>query len=123
MAKKKIYAVKKGKITGIFNTWDECKASIDGYSGAEYKGFFTQKEAEEYLTGKEEVPGTEDAEAGKSEIDQLIAYVDGSYDEEIGRYAFGCIIITPNGEIIRESGNGDKPDSLALRNVGSYVRR
>lgn len=67
------------------------------------------------------MPGTEDAEAGKLEIDQLIAYVDGSYDEEIGRYAFGCIIITPNGEIIRESGNGDKPDSLALRNVAGEM--
>lgn len=48
---------------------------------------------------------------------QIIAYIDGSFDEKIGKYAFGCIIITPNGEVIRESGNGDNPDSIALRNV------
>ena len=42
---------------------------------------------------------------------------DGSFDSDIGKYAFGCIIITPNGEIVRESGNGDNPDSIALRNV------
>ena len=37
MASKKIYAVKKGKITGVFETWEECKASVEGYPGAEYK--------------------------------------------------------------------------------------
>ena len=37
MAKKKVYAVRKGKATGIFYTWDECKAAVDGFSGAVYK--------------------------------------------------------------------------------------
>ena len=32
----KIYAVRKGKIPGLYNTWDECKAQVDGFSGAEY---------------------------------------------------------------------------------------
>ena len=32
----KYYAVKKGLKTGIFRTWDECKASVNGYSGAVY---------------------------------------------------------------------------------------
>ena len=39
MAAKKYYAVKKGKTTGIFQTWEECRASVEGFSGAEYKGF------------------------------------------------------------------------------------
>ena len=38
MAKKKIYAVRKGHKTGLFYTWDECKKAVYGYSGAEYKG-------------------------------------------------------------------------------------
>ena len=45
MAKKKYYAVKKGKRTGIFQSWEECKASVDGYPGAEYRGFATKAEA------------------------------------------------------------------------------
>ena len=49
MAKKKVYAVKKGIVTGIFYNWDDCKASVDGYPGAEYKGFATEEEAKEYL--------------------------------------------------------------------------
>ena len=38
MAKKKVYAVKKGKQTGLFYSWNECKESVSGYPGAEYKG-------------------------------------------------------------------------------------
>ncbi len=116
MAGKKVYAVKKGKITGVFKSWDECRASVDGYPGAEYKGFPTEKEAREYLSGiKEEVADAFSEEKG--EPGQLIAYVDGSFDAEIGKYAFGCVMIRPDGEIVRESGNGNNPESVALRNV------
>ncbi|GKX30968.1 hypothetical protein SH1V18_34480 [Vallitalea longa] len=31
---KKHYAVKVGKVTGIYSTWDECKAQVEGVSGA-----------------------------------------------------------------------------------------
>ena len=49
MAKKKVYAVRKGKKTGLFYTWDECKDAVSGYSGAEYKGFASEDEARDYL--------------------------------------------------------------------------
>ncbi|MDA9312865.1 ribonuclease H family protein [Vicingaceae bacterium] len=39
MSKKKFYVVWKGKKKGVFSTWDECKKSIDGFKGAEYKAF------------------------------------------------------------------------------------
>ena len=48
MAKKKVYAVKKGKQTGLFYSWNECKESVSGYPGAEYKGFETEEEAKNY---------------------------------------------------------------------------
>ncbi len=111
MAKKKYYAVKKGKSTGIFQTWEECKASVDGYPGAEYRGFATKGEAQTYL-------GCADGEDGIRFLPgQVVAYVDGSFDEKIGKYAFGCVILTPEGEIIRRFGNGNNPQSMALRNV------
>ena len=31
---KKVYAVKKGITTGIFNTWNECKRQVHGFPGA-----------------------------------------------------------------------------------------
>lgn len=111
MAKKKIYAVRKGKITGIFYSWDECSASVNGYPGAEYKSFTTKEEANSYLENS----------APSSTESTLTAYVDGSFDPSIGKYAFGCILLTPDGEIIRESGNGQDPESLAIRNVAGEM--
>ena len=46
----KFYAVRKGKKTGIYTTWDECKEQVDGYPKAEYKGFKTKEEAENYMS-------------------------------------------------------------------------
>ena len=48
MAKKskpKLYVVGRGRKTGIFLTWDETKAQVDGYAGARYKSFTTLAEA------------------------------------------------------------------------------
>ena len=45
----KFYAVKKGKKTGIFSTWDECKEQVTGFKGAVYKSFKTLSEAEAFL--------------------------------------------------------------------------
>ena len=49
MAKKKYYAVKKGKTPGIYLTWNDCKAQTDGYSGAIYKSFQSAEEAENFV--------------------------------------------------------------------------
>ena len=126
MAKKKIYAVRKGKTTGIFYSWDECSASVNGYPGAEYKSFTTKEEANSYLGNSFAVQIEEEKKDQKNTAldgteSTLTAYVDGSFDPSIGKYAFGCILLTPDGEIIRESGNGQDPESLAIRNVAGEM--
>lgn len=147
MAGKKYYAVKKGKTTGIFRTWEECRACVEGCSGAEYKGFARLQEAEEYLgLGRQPSPeggavgketdgaprpagGPQTGNAGRGEqgsvrdgdeipaVGTLLAYVDGSYDNSLKKYAFGCVFILPDGRIFAEYGNGDNPQSLQHRNV------
>ena len=119
MAKKKVYAVRKGKKTGLFYSWIECEAAVSGYAKAEYKGFATEEEANAYLGVKQEIAGNYNTD--EITDNKLLAYVDGSFDETLGRYAFGCIIITPNGETIKEFGNGDNPESLAIRNVAGEM--
>lgn len=47
----KVYAVRSGKQTGIFNTWEECQSVTKGYSGAEYKSFKSMADAEQYMRG------------------------------------------------------------------------
>ena len=113
MASKKFYAVKKGKVTGLFRTWDECKASVDGYPGAEYKGFTSEQEAREYL-------GMESRKEDREDLPRpgcLLAYVDGSYEHSLKKYAFGCVFILPNGKIYTQYGNGDNEKYLQHRNV------
>ena len=46
---KKYYAVKVGEKTGIYETWEECKANVDGYPGALYKSFKNISDAYAYL--------------------------------------------------------------------------
>ena len=142
MAAKKYYAVKKGKITGVFNSWADCKDSVDGYPCAEFKGFTSLEETKAYLGelfclrfGEETVSvpqeGLKDAvpvpRKGLKEADAVpqerpgegwvLAYVDGSYDDSLKKYAFGCVFLLPDGRIYVEYGNGDDPKSLQHRNV------
>ncbi|MCQ2505610.1 MAG: 5'/3'-nucleotidase SurE [Lachnospiraceae bacterium] len=53
--------------------------------------------------------------------DRVIAYVDGSFDNAAGKYSFGCVFLTPEGEKAEVFGNGNNPDSLALRNVAGEM--
>ncbi len=46
---KKYYAVRIGKKPGIYQTWNECKAMVDGFSGAVYKSFTNLAEAKMFL--------------------------------------------------------------------------
>lgn len=39
------YAVSAGRHPGIYATWDECKAQVNGFPGAKYKKFSTKEEA------------------------------------------------------------------------------
>ena len=137
MVKKKIYAVRKGKTTGLFYSWNECRDATNGYPGAEFKGFGTEAEARAYLEGKERISIEETLEKetateklSMEEIrphtevlaeNQVIAYVDGSFDKSMEKYSFGCIFLVPGGKIIKESGNGNEPESLAIRNVAGEM--
>lgn len=126
MAKKKIYAVRKGHKTGLFNTWAECQKATAGYSGAEFKSFTDKEEAIAFLEMKtvKTVSGDKDKEAaGIVEVPEnmVIAYVDGSFEKSIGRYAFGCVILTPDGQEIRKSGSGSDPAGVAIRNVAGEM--
>ena len=49
--KKKYYTVWKGHNTGVFETWDDCKAQIKDFDGAQYKSFATFDAAKKALKG------------------------------------------------------------------------
>ena len=96
MAKvQKFYAVRKGSVPGIYLSWDECKQSVDGFPGAEYKSFSSEEEAQAYMNGgvKFIIPEITDR-------DTAVAYTDGSFNAETNRPGYGAIIITQDKEYI-----------------------
>lgn len=52
MGKRKFYVVWKGHKPGIYNSWDECKTQINGFTGAVYKSFEDKTIAEKAFKSK-----------------------------------------------------------------------
>jgi ribonuclease HI len=115
--KKHFYAVKKGRQTGIFKSWDECKKQVTGFKGAVYKGFVTEQEALDYMKPAEDDARLDDIPEEK----MLIAYVDGSFSKEKRKYSYGCVFIKPDDTIETKNGSGNDPQVLAIRNVGGEM--
>ncbi|KAK2154513.1 hypothetical protein LSH36_266g00071 [Paralvinella palmiformis] len=46
------YAVRRGRTPGVYMTWDDCLQQTKGFSGARYKKFSTEAEAEAFVTGE-----------------------------------------------------------------------
>lgn len=51
--KEMFYAVKRGRVPGIYRTWKECEEQIYGYSGAKHRLFFLLEDAQAYLDADE----------------------------------------------------------------------
>ncbi len=49
--KKKYYTVWKGHRVGVFESWNDCKAQIKDFQGAQYKSFLTFEAAKKALKG------------------------------------------------------------------------
>lgn len=85
----KYYAVKSGRIPGIYKSWDDCKKQTDGFSSAIYKSFKTKEEAEAFLGSSTDTPPKKEEDNCHSEA---IAYVDGSYDDSQKAFAYGIVL-------------------------------
>lgn len=109
----KFYAVKKGRNTGIFHSWEECKAQTAGFAGAIYKSFPTAQEAAEYLGWTGQAP------AEKKDC-QLKAYVDGSYNVVTKEYGSGAVILGGEQEVHLYR-KGDDGEMALMRNVAGEI--
>ena len=115
LSKKKYYAVKIGRSTGIFDTWEDCKKEIEGYSGAIYKSFSNYEDAERFLNGDEK------NELNNSLLKNSIkAYVDGSYSKTENKYSYGCVILCDD-KTIKFGGVDDNIDYVEMKNVAGEL--
>ena len=46
---KKFYAVRHGRVPGVYTTWSDCEKQVKGYGGAIYKSFSTEAEAHAFV--------------------------------------------------------------------------
>ncbi len=118
----KYYAVRKGRETGIYRSWDECKALVSGFAGAEYKSFKTLEEAEAYMgnNADNQMSFEELIATCKDNPDVLVAYVDGSFAEAHGAFSYGMIAFHM-GEEIRECESSSDEDLVSMRNVAGEI--
>lgn len=111
----KYYAVKNGRRTGIFNTWEECRKQVDGYSCAQYKSFKKLEDAREYLGGQLSLFDSD----GDGQ-NTAVAYVDGSYNIDTCEYGCGVILFHDNKEYTFSRGFND-PSMAKMRNVAGEI--
>ncbi len=110
MAKKqKYYAVKVGKVPGIYETWSECQEQIKGFPNAIYKSFKSKTQAENFVKVEEKMEVNSGYEF----------YVDGSYNADNDKAGSGVIIVK-NGEVIGQC-HAEHKNTEDMRNVVGEV--
>ena len=131
---KKYYAVRAGRKTGIFETWDECKKSVDGYSGAVFKSFKTKDEALAFLgiesSSNSGIPIDVDGSIASdsscadgciaSDSSCATAYVDGSYNIATKEFGYG-VVMFHNGEELHMSKSFSDAEMASMRNVAGEI--
>ena len=120
MSQKKVYAVRKGRQIGLFYSWPACQEQIKGFSGAEYKSFITELEANTYLAVGTSIAKLAPIEMIDPAPDTMIAYVDGSYNVKTTEYAAGVVALWHGGEITF-SEKADDPELKNMRNVAGEI--
>lgn len=119
---KKFYAVKSGRTPGVYDTWDECKRQVDGFSGAVFKSFPTRPAAEDYVAGADVEASGENGQAVPFDLPDgsAAAYVDGSYNAATGEYGCGVVFLS-DGEEVHLSKKGSDAELAAMRNVAGEI--
>ena len=141
MSKQKFYAIKNTQ--QVATSWDECKAIVNGLSGAKYKSFKTESEAIAYLldqtedvTSKQQtteievvdylaengISGTitvaETVDPFKLPLVGTIFAVDGSFNPETNIYGAGIVQYNKDLSIaLKRRASGEKPEFAKSRNI------
>lgn len=141
MSKKKFYAIKN--TNQIVTSWDECKAIVDGLSGAKYKSFKTESDATAYLLDQLEEEPTETKSSDIEVVDYVaengisgtitvaetidpfklpligtVFAVDGSFNTKTSVYGSGIIQYDRDLNIVKQIRvSGEKPEFTQSRNI------
>jgi ribonuclease HI len=98
MASPKFYAVRKGRTPGIYRTWDKCRAEVEGFAGAQFKSFTSEREAQAYLDGIDAPKPASRTRETEEEPDSnpaapVVIYADGACIRNPGPGGYGVVIL------------------------------
>lgn len=113
----KYYAVREGRVPGIYNTWAECQEQIHGFRNASFKIFENKEEAEEFVEG---VHSQSIIKQPTTEIDVQI-YVDGSWNDRKQQYGWGYVLVVDGQSVSSGYGKGNKSEYLDQHQIGGEV--
>lgn len=120
MAKNNFYVVWRGHNTGIFSSWDECRQQINGYPGAQYKGYPTLAAAKAaQKDGYSTVPKSKtQLSSFNTDVkpEQLSICVDAACSGNPGPMEYRGVWVETGDEIFRQG-----PFPHANNNVGEFL--
>lgn len=93
------YAVAKGRVPGVYTTWAEAKAQVDGFKFPKYRKFETREEAVQFVGAQDTAKkDKEDVIEETGEVrDGLVVFTDGSAMGNGSRGAkAGFAVVWPN---------------------------
>lgn len=117
----KHYVVWHGHSPGIYATWADAKAQIDGYAGARYKGFATREEAEAaFAQGPKPLPAylARPAKAERpptDKPDRRALAVDAACSGNPGVMEYRGVSLWDNKEVFRHR------HELGTNNIGEFL--
>lgn len=137
-SKRKFYVVWEGRAPGVYDSWEECEAQVNGFPGARYKAFGSQADAVAAFRGN----GNDDLEifrqigAHKFDIVNYSAFpeirldaiaVDGACAKNPGPMEYRCVKVATGEEIFHmgplEGGTNNIGEYIALIHAASLLAR
>jgi viroplasmin and RNaseH domain-containing protein len=110
------YAVRVGKKPGIYETWNECKDQVIGFSGAKFRKFDDYAMAVDFMSMVE----TADQHDIPLEGQYPYAYVDGSFNPKTLVHGYGVKLHINENKSIVLQGAGNVGD-VGMRNISGEI--
>jgi len=122
VAKKNFYTVWNGVVPGVYKTWAECKAQVEGYEGAIYKSFPTLEEAEKAFNESPWLHVGKNAEKKKIDINSISEIikdslsVDAACSGNPGLMEYRGVYVKTGEEVFRQG-----PYEYGTNNIGEFL--
>ena len=120
----KFYTVWKGHHTGVFNSWEDCKAQISDYKGAVYKSFKSFDEAKKAYKGdyRDHIGAAKKSSLSQNELDRIgqpnlySISVDAASSGNPGKMEYRGVDTQTQKELFRQG-----PFEQGTNNIGEFL--